>query len=98
MGENQMLPIRPPGRRRRACTGRVKTGNVTRRRTPVRAARYPCSRIGCQAPPTVPSLFGILAPILASIGVYGIKAYNVGSRTNEIGVLVAPWRGSGQHS
>jgi predicted permease len=35
------------------------------------------------------SLFGILALVLASVGVYGITAYNVGSRTNEIGVRVA---------
>jgi ABC-type antimicrobial peptide transport system permease subunit len=35
------------------------------------------------------SLFGILALILASVGVYGITAYSVGSRTSEIGVRVA---------
>ena len=32
------------------------------------------------------SFFGILSLVLASIGLYGVTAYNAGCRTNEIGV------------
>jgi predicted permease len=35
------------------------------------------------------SLFGILSLVLASIGLYGVAAYNAGHRTNEIGVRLA---------
>ena len=35
------------------------------------------------------SLFGILSLVLASIGLYGVTAYNAGCRTNEIGVRLA---------
>jgi ABC-type antimicrobial peptide transport system permease subunit len=35
------------------------------------------------------SLFGLLALVLASVGLYGVTAYNAGTRVKEIGVRMA---------
>ncbi|MGA2114948.1 MAG: FtsX-like permease family protein [Bryobacteraceae bacterium] len=39
--------------------------------------------------PRLTSLFGLLSFVLASIGLYGVTAYNAGRRVSEIGICIA---------
>ena len=80
-------PAAVAGEVRRAVGAVLKTATVDRLTT--MAAQMDASIVPERLIATLSSLFGVLGAVLAAIGLYGLLAYTVARRINEIGIRMA---------